>query len=677
MGGSLPICLGRSPNMRPYVSKIDSNFKGGCTAELGRKTLIVGPSWSGKSRIVNAIEAAGSAKVSDVAGRALLAKGAELSVLADGDTAFANARLDDGTALDFSVERGHNPKRTGPEIAFPLREARAAILGSPETARKWVLEVAGEMTWGEVVALVPASLAERLAKIPLGSFSDTYKASDALVSALEGARRHVREANASARAARSISAPPGPPPSDDEIARLEGIVKGWEARGAGGAIDTVREALATARGNTDRLAAAVQAHEAELAGLQTLAPTSKLRESAVEVAEAVANAKLTSCPICGCGCDPVIVAGRAAGARKKIQADAAKGKRRLDLEFALREANADLGASRREVARLEAEATKLARLGGDGKALGEPLPMSKEAAETELRSLRDRRAGWAATRRMEEQALVAEREATEWGQLAEALSKAMGTLVEKARSGFEAKVQRFLPSSMVFGIDLLDGDREVLRVGLRESVGGPLCAQVAMGPSHIALSGAQWVIITAALALATAPEKGPCIVVPEDRAIDADNLVKVLEVWGSVLASDDAPQIVMTSTVTPSMIPAGWTVVWTDARYKAAPIIESQTLAAPPATNVPRPPQFAGPTIVTSGLPGGETVVVPAPKRRGRPPKAKPNGDPAATPAPTTKPEVVAEFFPSKVNEDGTKSFVEKPVLTEAQRKALDDIFGE
>ncbi len=637
--------------MRPYINKIESNIKNGTVSQPGRKTLILGPSGSGKSAQVNALEAAGSGKVSDVAGRALLAKDADLSMLTHGSKVWAVAKMDDGMVANFELEKGHRSKRSGPEIAFPLRDVRDAILGSPETARKWVLGRTDDVIdWDALLTLIPPSLHTRLATI-VGGGDLVVGAADAITGSLETARKRVREANAEAKAARSVSAPPGPPPTDEEIKNLEGIIRGWDARGAAPAIDATRNALASARENADRLAKVIASAEAEIATLK-ITPTTPLRRAAVEVIEAMAQAKAPQCWICGGTCNSNTIASRAQLGRARITEEAATARRKLDLEFALREANADIGAARREVERLTAEEARISRLATDAGAIGASLPMAKEEAETQLRSMHSRRVGWEAARRAEERALASEREVIEWDQLAEALSKALGVLVEKARIGFEARVQKFLPESDIFGIDLLDGDREILRVGLRRSGVHDRGAQHPEPPRlaglDAALSGAEWSRVTAALALATAPATGPCVVVPEERAFDAHTLAIVLEAFDKAIQGDDAPQLIVTSPVEPARIPAGWTVIRTGtievARYTELAEGEPFTL---PGSRV------LGDAVI-KGM--GVTIENPAlaedmPKHRGRPKGSKNKTKGEVNPQ--NAPPEVSSIFEMVKGEDG------------------------
>jgi hypothetical protein len=418
----------------------------------------------------------------------------------------------------------------------------------------------------------------------------------------------------------------------------------------------------------------------------------------------MAQVKAAQCWICGGACNSSTVAQRAQVGRARITEEAVAARRKLDLEFALREAMADIGAARREVDRLTAEEARISKLSTSATALGTALPMSREEAETQLRAMHSRRAGWAAARRGEELALAAEKESVEWGQLADALSKALGVLVEKAKIGFEARVQKFLPSSDIFGIDLLDGDREILRVGLRRNV--KIGDKLGDAQLDAALSGAEWSRVTAALALATAPATSPCVVVPEERAFDANTLAIVLEAFDKAIQGDDAPQIIVTSPVEPVQIPPGWTVIRVGelpevtkapkAAKEKEPesLLEKIGIVGPPLEKgFAQPDAPAGTSVFDEPKPvdleardAREREALNLPKRRGRPPGKK-NAQKAETPGAVTKEmeeiaaesrktspaaEAPLEFFPVKDAEGNTVGLKPKKEEPEAPRSSSD-----
>jgi len=620
---------------RVHVEAIETNVKGGSSTRLGARTVVIGPAGSGKSTIVNGCELALTGRASDVAGRETLARDAELWTLAPpgADRLFAVARLSDGSQAAWTLEKGRRAARVGLEGAFPLREVREALTGSPERARKWILEQAGgEIAWSDVEALIPRSLHARLEQASSGEASTP--ASEEIVEVLEAARLRARNGDSIARAARATHAsasglPPPPTDGDVEAARLalEEAIAG-KARGELSAraesarvhlveferhLAEVRIALPTARALAQKAAGALDLARAQLEALPPdPAPLSELYRAALTVVEHLAGLHATSCPICGSKeLAPATFAARAARARDAIGSSAnaslTRGAAEAELARAEEEArNAECEAGRLEAecARLEAEQAALAPFLGPVAQTGEARPiLTIEQAAERLEELTATRARWEAVQRSEEQALEAEREADEWRRLAEAADMAIGQLVERARVAFEARVGRYLPAGDVFGLELVDGRREIFRFGLRR----PGTTGLVL---HSALSGAEWARVTAALALATAPQDGPVIVSPEDRPFDPATLARVLEALGRV--GEEGPQLVVTTPVEPAQLPEGWTAI-----------------------------RLTGeaPRIPTGPLPSAE------PKKRGRRPKVR-----ASPPEPPPPPSPPAASPPPPIN---------------------------
>ena len=544
--------------MRAYVQRIESNVKGGIAVELGPRTLVLGPNGSGKSALVNACELAGSGRVSDVAGRDSLAKPEELATLAPpGAPLFSRAQLSDGSWCAFEAHPGKRPRRDGIAVAFPLREVREALTGSPETARKWLLErgAGSGLSWAEVLAAVPEISRARLAQVA-GTDGAETPAAARLVSALEGARREARDAQARGKNAR-VPAPARPPPTDAELAAMA------EEVAIGERLPEREAQLTEAHAQVARLEGEARRLEGEIAALPGPRAGEAFALPVLQILEALVGARASECVICGGKADPVTLAARAARGRARMAETQATAKRRDDLAFALREVIGDLSRARRERDRLASE------IRGSGVPPGTPLPERGPAlpladARRCLAELHTIRAGWDAHRRGEERAILAEREVKEWTDLAACLSRALGQLAERSRLAFESRVGAFLPEGDRFGLDLEEegsgGSRAVARVGLRRLLGAegrPETRPVL----HSALSGAEWARVTAAIALATAGA-GPSIVVPEERAFDPVTLGAVLVALDRGLSQlADPPQVILTSPTPPAAMPAGWTVI--------------------------------------------------------------------------------------------------------------------
>ena len=170
---------------------------------------------------------------------------------------------------------------------------------------------------------------------------------------------------------------------------------------------------------------------------------------------------------------------------------------------------------------------------------------SMEAAQAKLSALEAARDNWAVVQRSESLALEAERQASAWKMLKEALESAVGTVLDRALAAFVARVQTSLPEGDVFDLRLKDGDREVVQFGL-----------VRNGQLHTALSGAEWARVMAAMAEACVPEGRYACVIPEERAFDPKTLSEVLKALGTC-----RHQVIVASPVAPKPVPKGWVVV--------------------------------------------------------------------------------------------------------------------
>lgn len=531
------------------IENVKSNVKGGVNATLSQRTLIVGRNASGKSAIIQSVELATSGAASDVAGRALLKLGAELQMLTPPGETKLWAEAD---GARFEAVAGKTPVRTGPAVRWPLREVREALLGSVETARKALLAWTGASggAWVEQAKQgIPTVLHRRLDAISPGTTS--------IPAAIDEAKRRVREANAKAKVeeehANRLAQGGTTPMTETAISSLEVKLAAAQAAEAARGFEGLRAqrvAIGLGIERAERLhREALEEHQraVEEAKATPAVEVPRLYTTALEVIEALAAEGTASCAICGCTVDPSVFVERAARGRAKLAAVLAANGRAEIAANRLREAASILASCAADLARLRGEAERL-----DAALREAPMMPSVVPTETaaELRAVvsqaRQSGARWADIQAARARAKENEREAREWKDLAEGLAQHLGSMVEQARVAFEMRVQTLLPKSMKFGIDLLDGDREVLRFGLRDP----------SGKVRAALSGAEWASVTAALAVAIGG--ADCIISPEERAFDPDTLSTVLASLGTACGK---AQIIVASPVGPSSVPDGWTVI--------------------------------------------------------------------------------------------------------------------
>ena len=125
----------------------------------------------------------------------------------------------------------------------------------------------------------------------------------------------------------------------------------------------------------------------------------------------------------------------------------------------------------------------------------------------------------------------------------DALAQTMANLVAAHGAEFCRRVQQYLPAEKLIGIET-----HPFRVGLVRQ-GREGCVV------HSACSGAEWVMLSAAIAAATAAP-GPAVLVLQDRAWDAQTLGEAM----AALGRWDG-QVLITSTIEPELPVTGWRVV--------------------------------------------------------------------------------------------------------------------
>ena len=138
-----------------------------------------------------------------------------------------------------------------------------------------------------------------------------------------------------------------------------------------------------------------------------------------------------------------------------------------------------------------------------------------------------------------------------------ACEQAVGNLLAEQTRNFTELVQKYLPDAWQFKIELMDGDREVFRMGFERN-----------GKLHCALSGAEWATVIAAVSMAVTSnidESVPSVLIPYDRAWDTRTLSAVMRGFLNFEG-----QVVIASTVRPmGRPPKGWTIIDMDEVSKA------------------------------------------------------------------------------------------------------------
>lgn len=543
-----------------FIQKAKGNVKKGADVELGHKTLIVGPNGSGKSTIVNIVELALTNRAGDIAGRVDIAREADVMSLSTNGAAELEAvvTFDDGMVAAYRTSgstakakkaTGDKPSCAQHEDVLPIRTLREALLGSPQTARKFLLgKVGGNTTISDIEELIPEPLRAHFKECMPANVS----IADGLVAAVEYAAKQARDHTAAAKTAREagklVSGGRGAPPSDADLkAAKQKLDAARTAHQEAVARERAAEQLAAAE-------AAVQKIDQESMQIvsELTAATKKLDGTPVPKAlhpsiPAILTTMVEShaegeCLCCG-GKAPEKSSIEDVTAAIAATEHAASSYNTAKSAVVALEARAKAVLEILDATEAKRDALKL-KLGETG-IDSETAANTVEHLEKDYLNLRAARDAWASVQKAESTALDADRQALEWKGLKESLEGAMALTLDKSLSAFIESVQAHLPAADKFDLKMRDGEREVVQFGL-----------VRDGKLHTALSGAEWARVMAAMSSACVPAGRYACVIPEERAFDPGTLKDVMA------ALTDCPhQVILTSPVKPRSIPKGWTVI--------------------------------------------------------------------------------------------------------------------
>lgn len=176
----------------------------------------------------------------------------------------------------------------------------------------------------------------------------------------------------------------------------------------------------------------------------------------------------------------------------------------------------------------------------------------------ELGHARERAAQWARNKGEMARIKREKKKAQALNDLATQGEEVVMKLLKGAQAAFVTRVQQFLPERYRFGLALFDKKKN------------PICRMgfVRGGELHTALSGAEMVCLTLALAAAVQPESPNLvsIFVPEERGLAPETLTVLMESLHAIPG-----QVILQSPVPPTRVPDGWVVVLAaEAAAKAA-----------------------------------------------------------------------------------------------------------
>ena len=558
------------------IAKIESNLKKGCNHEIGEKTLVVGPNASGKSTITNAIELALTGRVSDIAGRADVGQEVSLMALAPHgtDVLWSKVTFDDGQTASYKTEgstaKAKKATKKVPEFAthadiFPLRSMREAILGSAQTARKFLVSKGIKVTMDEVREMIPTHARKTFDQM-VHAVGPTDTPADTLVLVLEKAGSKQRECAKEVSAFETVSNTYAggimAPPTNEELSRAE---RDWR-----NAVN--HNAALRTKAQAQPVSSPVDYWQKQYDDM--IAKQDYVIRELTEARAAKANLKIPELPIPNldsalvtiktskdigscltCGSEDIdsltereeLINGALFQFQSAQDQAVRTDKWLTEAEAAANRYVSDLGSIEGQLERAKAAAANV-----------EPAPTADEIAAAGSKAdemtkvyldLKAQKEAWDASERARAGAARAKIEIEEWRELVDACKSAVDRLLHKGISDFIARVQSNLPAADRFHLALNAGEREVVNFGLLRGEGDDEYL-------HTALSGAEWARVTAAMASACVPSGAFAVIIPEERAFDPDTLRDVLEAF-----SASPHQIIVTSPIAPRKNVKGWTVI--------------------------------------------------------------------------------------------------------------------
>lgn len=556
-------------DVKLFVQRVVTNIKGGVDVELGPRTIIVGRKGTRKSTVVGALEFAFTHTISDIAGRDKFKAPAQLAelaptkakqlysqvVLSDGSQQAAQIKLTwkkDGTIKASKATFPAKSEAVDADTVMPVRDLRAALTGAPATVQKYLFSaVCGNTISAEdIITTVSAEhhpllyqFAPNFQNAPADSLMLAFNKSKARKTELEqrinSAQRLVDEMSQDIEAE--------PMPSDVEAAQrlvaqateaFEMASKATAAESAKRDADALQEQR---RQLVEELMRAEQAaSQAASASPDQTARTRELLGAMQTILRTLCSKQATECPTCNSsGVAPEIFLGQL----QLVESTLAQ----LPQAEVGNEALQTLEILRARLRSLDSRLEFVTLSINEGSKASMPLTQARELldrAQSELQAVTQRQASWVSVKRSKAEISASKAELEEVKDFVLECQDAISTLLKAKAAQFVSQVQSYMPEGEEFGLDLDAG-----RIGL-----------VRDGRLYSAASGGEWAIIVAAVASAmTRNSDTLSVIVPEDRALGAEDLTDVMRAFSRVPG-----QVILTATVEPTELPNGWTIIRTE-----------------------------------------------------------------------------------------------------------------
>lgn len=513
-----------------YIQSVRSTLKGGCSVELGPKTVIVGPNGAGKSTIVQSIELATRGYVSDVEGRDAVKQQAALGRLfPESAQPKVVAESSGGFSFSWVMERKdkggfRRPVHIAPSpVNWPLADLKKTLSGDSNTVGSWLSDqITTQLDVEGICAQLPSDVHDAVRSLVKRTRS--LDMLDLAKGAKSEARSLRMQATKTEKALDGMLVGIDPPLAQVKRSELEAVVSA-PSQSTGHS----QEAYDTLKAQQEELAGEYASILNALKAIPALTPAQEQAAGTLQALLALMDLHAASfgqdhpCALCGVGTaeaiqnrrkrvDEAMVPYQESARGKSLEAR--KNALHAHLVAGIKTLNQMVIANPEEVEKKHAAIRALATDDANRRAW-----QNAESTRSSVKSLRSQADGAA--------------------DAGKELAKAGKRLVEKQQAEFLGRVMSFLPDGTDFGLDLKIG-----RLGF-----------VRDGQLHSALSGAEWSQVLLALGSTMDPGSTPTLLVPDDRAWDRDTLTRVM---ASLTGSPS--QVIIMSTVRPDDA-EGWTIV--------------------------------------------------------------------------------------------------------------------
>jgi hypothetical protein len=562
--------------MRPFVNHIYSNLKSPKDSgepwdiEISQHTLLVGSNTSHKSSIIQSVELSVAGSADDIFGRSAVSDAALLLTLAPADELGISSTLSNGATASFNARREDGktkrPTHLGPGAdTLVHRDVTTALSGSPASARKAFLSWSGaKVTLDDVLSNLPDNLRNKYEDIAAHK-GRGKTAVQTLLEVVTYAGQRQREAAKEAKGAEIILESIGDTvearPTEEDMGNMKMAVA--QAReildvsirasgsGVGMSGGEKAEALREANEKLSFFKNETTTSANILEELQTSLPSKGENvDYAIKIVDVAIRHSLEACPVCSSqvgsehlkNCQSFYQQQQTQWEEQSAQKLGQITKLKADMETCERQVNHFTS----EIRRLENVRVSTT----DSRALPVSDAQSRlEAAMDALSKMEIANSQWENLANARERVFSMKAEVDTYKELKLACEVTVGRLLSEQAKDFSVRVQKYLPNHWDFNIELLDGVKEVFRMGIMRD-----------GKLHAALSGAEWTSVVTAISMAVSerlPNDVPAILIPEDRAWDGKTLGSVMRGF-----SNFEGQVIMASTIRPTgRPPKGWTII--------------------------------------------------------------------------------------------------------------------